>query len=537
MILEQVDVLGALSFQVESDSLLKPLILSMTLSEKSATFRDHALGPTPRPVTATGASEMSALLLRVRDGLTIAVPPVLSAITTYVLLEQEDWFEKEIHFLRRFLKPGMTVIDVGANLGVYSLPMARQVGPGGRVFSYEPGGEARALLERSRALNGLENLEISAAALSDSDREGHLAFAATSEMRALGAEGSGEPVHITSLDAEGAARGWRAPDFIKIDAEGEEERIIAGGRDFFSNHSPLVMFEVQTDKANDRLLPLFPALGYRVFRLLAGAPILVPQDVTQPLLPYELNLFAAKPDRMSALSQQGLLVDAIPAWVPGEEDRKNAVSFWHRQKFASSLEILGANRMSAELDYQNSLAAYAAWRAVDQPTKTRCAALAFAFKSLPALCAAECTAERASTLARVAWEWGARDESVKALVRLLEILKTAGIHFREPFWPANPRFDDISPGTRPVEWFAAAAAEQLERTGSFSSWFSGGTPALPWLCGQPFASVEMERRLTLLAAGAGQRPRVPGRLCTAAQDHLNADVWRGGLVPGTVVGA
>jgi FkbM family methyltransferase len=480
---------------------------------------------------------MSALLLRVRDGLMIAVPPTLSAITTYVLLEQEDWFEKEIHFLRCFLKPGMTAIDIGANLGVYSLPMARLVGPGGRVFAYEPGSEARALLERSREVNDLDNLEIIPAALSDSEREGHLGFAETSEVRALGADGAGEPVHITSLDIEGAARGWPSPDFIKIDAEGEEERIIAGGRRFFSIHSPLVMFEIQTDKVNDGLLPIFPAIGYRLFRLLAGAPILVPQDAAQPLLPYELNLFAAKPDRVSALSQQGLLVDEVPAWVPGDDDRKNAIPFWQSQKFASSIATPGADGMSADIDYQNSLAAYATWRAVDQPTKARCAALAFAFNSLLALCATECTAERMSTLARVAWEWGARAESVKALLRLLEMLKTSGVHFREPFWPASPRFDDISPGTRPVEWFAAAAAEQWEQTCSFSSQFNGGTPALPWLCGEPFASAEMERRRTLLAAGAGQRPRVPERLCIAAQDHLNADVWRGGMVPGTVVGA
>jgi FkbM family methyltransferase len=480
---------------------------------------------------------MSALLLRVRDGLTIAVPPALSAITTYVLLEQEDWFEKEIHFLRHFLKPGMTAIDIGANLGVYSLPMARLVGPGGRVISYEPGSEARALLERSREFNDLENLEIIPAALSDSDREGHLAFAETSEVRALGADGSGEPVHITSLDMEDAARGWPSPDFIKIDAEGEEERIIAGGRRFFSTHSPLVMFEIQTDTVNDKLLPIFPAIGYRLFRLLAGAPILVPQDAAQPLYVYELNLFAAKSDRVSALSQQGLLVDAIPAWVPGEDDRENAISFWQGQKFASSPAILAVNRVPADIGYQNSLAAYAAWRAVGQPTKTRCAALAFAFNSLLALCATECTAERLSTLARVAWEWGARDEGVKALLRLLEMLKTSGIHFREPFWPASPRFDDILPGARPVEWFAAAAAEQWEQTCSFSSRFNGGTPALPWLCAEPFASTEMERRRTLLAADAGQRPRVPDRLCTAAQDHLNAEVWRGGMVPGTVVGA
>jgi FkbM family methyltransferase len=220
------------------------------------------------------------LRLRIRD-LTIVVPPTLSAITTYVLLEQEAWFEKEIRFLRRFLRPGMTAIDIGANLGVYSLPMARLVGPSGRIFAYEPGTEARTLLERSCALNELTNIEIIDMALSDSDREGKLAFAASSELRALGTTGEGDSVRITSLDAESAGRGWSSIDFIKIDAEGEEERIIAGALTLFAAQSPLVMFEIKAgNSVNERLRALFPSIGYRLFRQLEGAPILVPQDAS-----------------------------------------------------------------------------------------------------------------------------------------------------------------------------------------------------------------------------------------------------------------
>jgi len=89
------------------------------------------------------------------------------------------------------------------------------------------------MLDDSRILNNLDNLEIFGTAVSDGAREGYLGFASSSELRALGTEGGGEPVHITSLDLEDAARMWRSPDFIKIDAEGEEERIVAGGRAFF----------------------------------------------------------------------------------------------------------------------------------------------------------------------------------------------------------------------------------------------------------------------------------------------------------------
>ena len=125
----------------------------------------------PRHIRDDTMGEMS---LRMIDGTHIVVPSSLDAITTYVILEQEEWFEKETAFLARWLRPGMTAIDIGANLGVYSLPIARLVGPKGQVFSYEPASETRRLLATSKTRNGADNLNIIAAALSDGEREGHL---------------------------------------------------------------------------------------------------------------------------------------------------------------------------------------------------------------------------------------------------------------------------------------------------------------------------------------------------------------------------
>lgn len=491
----------------------------------------HAAAPT--------ADRAQALHLTLRDGATIAVPPTLASITTYVLLEQETWFEKEIEFLRAFLAPGMTAIDVGANLGVYSLPMARLVGPQGRVFAYEPGGEARALLEESRAANGFANLDVLDVALSEGAREGHLGFADSSELRALGGAGGGEPVRITSLDLESAARGWPAVDFIKIDAEGEEERIVAGAKDFFGRYSPLVMFEIKAGNAvNERLRQIYPALGYRLFRQLGGAPLLVPADMAKPLDRYELNLYAAKPDRAQDLARRGLLAEKVEDWRPGPDDLARAVSFWRAQMFASRVPLPESGGLSADKDYQDALVGYAVWRAAEQPIALRCGALAFALQSARVACARGATAERASTWARIAWEWGARGECVTALQRLLQLLQGGGLQgmqeLHEPFWPASARFDDIDAGERPAEWFLAAAAEQHERAFSFSSVFSGTSPLLDWLCSQPFAGAEMERRRVLAAAGEGKRPHVPPRLYEPAPDHLNAAIWRAGMVPGTL---
>jgi hypothetical protein len=159
-------------------------------------------------------------------------------------------------------------------------------------------------------------------------------------------------------------------------------------------------------------------------------------------------------------------------------------------------------------------------------------------RGLRVACAGVPTAGRLSTLARVAWEWGARSESVAALQRLLQSVQSGQIQLGEPFWPANPRFDNIAPGSQPANWFVGAAAEQFERTFSFSSVFAGdASPFLAWLCAQPFASTEMERRRVLIAARASQRPMVPARLCQVKLDHLNATIWRAGEVPGTIIGS
>lgn len=472
---------------------------------------------------------MKSLSLRLSDGVTLAVPRTLLSITTYVLLEQETWFEKELMFLRHFLKPGMTVIDIGANLGVYALPIAKLVGPKGRVFAYEPASEPRALLQRSRELNGAKNLEIVAAAVSDREGEANLSLGASSELNALGTA-PGEMVRLVNLDAEDATRGW-APDFIKIDAEGEEERIFAGGKNFFARHSPLVMMEIRAgERVNEALRVQLPRMGYRLYRVLPDTPLLVPVAASETLDDYELNLFAAKDDLAAALARNGWLIEAAAKWKP--DANTDALARLKTQPFASSFALLFADRTPHDRPYLDCLAAYSDWLSPAIPPARRWAALDFAFRTLRTLAP---TPVRLSTLARIAFESGNRAAGVEALVALIEKVRHGRVDFTESFWPALPRYDAIAPGERVGDWFFAAAVEAFERNRGHSSFFSGMTPLLEWLCRQPYASTEMERRRTLVLARAGQAPAVPPRLRVEATDHLNVEIWKSGQVPGTKV--
>ena len=66
------------------------------------------------------------MVLILVDGMLVVVPDSLDLITPYVLSEQLDFFEDELRFVRRLLRPGHKVIDIGANYGVYSVSMAKR---------------------------------------------------------------------------------------------------------------------------------------------------------------------------------------------------------------------------------------------------------------------------------------------------------------------------------------------------------------------------------------------------------------------------
>jgi hypothetical protein len=343
----------------------------------------------------------------------------------------------------------------------------------------------------------------------------------------------GEPVSISSLDEEDRAHHWPSPDFVKIDVEGEELRVIEGGRVFFARYSPLIMFEMKAGRqVNHAIAETFRALGYRIFRLLPGAPLLVPVEAGDVLDQSELNLFAAKPDRAAALAREGRLVEEVSAWHPDDAARAKALEAIAARPFGPSLSRLSAPPLRS--DYRDALAGYATWASPDVPSSVRYAALRFSSNLLNDLCHSQPQLGRLSTFARASWALGERRLAIAALQKLLEIEEQTPC-ITEPFWPASRRFDSLNPGDDVPTWFLVSTAEQLERISGYSSVFPGSRVNLEWLRGQRLVSTEIERRYVLKKARVGERVAVPQRLCRQAEDHINFDTWRSGLVPNTFV--
>ncbi|PWS39198.1 hypothetical protein DFH01_08170 [Falsiroseomonas bella] len=132
--------------------------------------------------------------------------------------------------IERRLRRGMTFVDAGANIGAYTLPAARLVGPEGRVVSFEAHPVTYRLLARNVAENGLANVLALNEALGEEAGTLTLAFTAANPGEThVAADGeTGAQVPVTPLDAALTARGVAGVDYLKIDVEGFELPVLRG---------------------------------------------------------------------------------------------------------------------------------------------------------------------------------------------------------------------------------------------------------------------------------------------------------------------
>lgn len=148
------------------------------------------------------------------------------------LREQGIWEPYESALLLDFLTPGDVFVDVGANIGYFSLLAASRVGPGGAVFAFEPDPDNFRLLGESLALNGLQaRVHASRAGLAAADGEALLYLSEDNlgdhQLFATGEERRSTAVKLLR-GADYLAPRTRRLDLLKIDTQGSEYGVVAG---------------------------------------------------------------------------------------------------------------------------------------------------------------------------------------------------------------------------------------------------------------------------------------------------------------------
>jgi FkbM family methyltransferase len=193
------------------------------------------------------------------------------------------------------LPEGGTFVDVGANVGFWSIPAARRIGSGGRVVAFEPNPWAAALLRRNIAANdatALATIEVFETALG---RETGSAELFSDDMQAgssratlhSGAVPTSTPAHITVQVARLGGLVEGPVDLLKIDVEGHEAGVLAGASELFAVSPPdRVVVEVHggllphAGGSPEELVAQVESLGYRA---VDGDGALGHREVPRPL--------------------------------------------------------------------------------------------------------------------------------------------------------------------------------------------------------------------------------------------------------------
>jgi FkbM family methyltransferase len=175
-------------------------------------------------------------------------------------------------FFAQVVAPGMTVIDVGANFGYYTLLFGNAVGPSGHVIAIEPVPPTAALLGRTVEVNGLAGRTrvVAAAAWERPDARVHM-LVRPDEPKNAAVIGQPKPgsIVVPTTTVDELTRGLARLDLVKIDAEGAELAVIAGMRETIARLKPRILLEFNAARYQDPSTFLTSvAEQYRCFRAL-----------------------------------------------------------------------------------------------------------------------------------------------------------------------------------------------------------------------------------------------------------------------------
>ena len=188
------------------------------------------------------------------------------------------------YHLPQLVRKGDVAIDIGANLGYYTRPLANIVGNEGEVYAVEPVPVIFSVLERN--VRGCKNVHLMNYALGKEECDVEMANDSVAEVGYFGtgrnfvSEGalSKSAVRFTARMRRGSDLfgGLERIDFIKCDIEGYERVVMPELRTLIERHHPTVLIETDGETRR-QIVDLFTELGYKAFMLKDG--IEVPLDI------------------------------------------------------------------------------------------------------------------------------------------------------------------------------------------------------------------------------------------------------------------
>lgn len=233
--------------------------------------------------------------------------PAFDAYVGNRLIVDGGWMHHEVQLLVRLMQPGEVLVDAGANIGGFTLPLAKHLGPEGRVYAFEPFRLLFQCLSANVMLNGLSNVNTYQAGLGNvsetlMQRQPNLNAISNPSKMYVAAEvaselmvrrdprpDSAEPLQVMRLDEIDFGR--RGPSMIKVDVESMELPMMQGAVETLRRYRPLLYVEDSDtpfgSSKTTRLSRFLEAQGYHLVDLddcgfhEATSSLFVPLERTQ----------------------------------------------------------------------------------------------------------------------------------------------------------------------------------------------------------------------------------------------------------------
>jgi FkbM family methyltransferase len=185
----------------------------------------------------------------------LAPRPVLLNLRDFKMYVRLDDWAVGVHIARKrtyeepvttailpFLKPRAVVVDIGANIGYYTLLAASRVGPEGKVIAFEPSAESIALLRMSLQENNFQNVTIHAKAVAQAN--GILSFRMSDSIAVIHQnEPAAQTFQVDSVALDSFLKDEPRIDLIKIDIDGGEGLALRGMKELLKRHRPALFTE------------------------------------------------------------------------------------------------------------------------------------------------------------------------------------------------------------------------------------------------------------------------------------------------------
>jgi FkbM family methyltransferase len=175
-----------------------------------------------------------------------------------------EYSAQELNFLKKLCRPGDVVIEVGANIGAHTVGLAKHIGRTGRILAFEPQRLVFQTLCANVALNNLTNVDCYLAAAGKAD--GRMIVPELDPTRrnnfggvSLTGAAQGLGVDCVALDRFVSLPRLR---LVKIDVEGMEADVLAGGQRLIEKFRPILYVENDRVEKSEALLHLIDDLGY-----------------------------------------------------------------------------------------------------------------------------------------------------------------------------------------------------------------------------------------------------------------------------------